>query len=66
MALSNSARRFKDTYANLDFWELHAVQQVIIEDYEKARDKGHMHAAGHILEDVNAIGEVLDERDGTK
>ena len=64
--MSLKAKRFRDVYAALSFWELHGVQRVYIADYIRERDAGNTGLAAAILADINALGEVIDERDGTR
>ena len=66
-------------YKALDFWAIHKIQKVYITDYEllksEAADqvrrndfagaKSTMERAERVLEDINALGRILDERDGT-
>lgn len=59
------AVQYAASYAGLSFWELHRVQLVHIADYQRFKAEGDTSRADSALRAVNAIGEVLDERDGT-
>lgn len=64
--MSLRARQFRDAYAALSAPGIWAIQRVYIADYIRERDAGNTGHAAAILADINALGEVIDERDGTR
>lgn len=64
--LSPRAQRLVTAYADSDLQTLLSVQRVHVTDYYRYRAEGLSEAAGAALEAVNALGEVIDQREGTQ
>lgn len=62
--LSLPARKMLTVFSHLSFDELLGVQRVYIEDYKRWKAEGDVMAA-ITLDQVNAMGEVIDMMDGT-
>lgn len=67
MALSPLAQHIQNIHESTDFWTLHNIQRVHIDDLErlKAEEEPNNELIASVMRVINAYGEVLDERDGT-
>lgn len=63
--LSLPARKMLTAFSHLSFDELLGVQRVYIEDYKRWKAEGDDVMAAITLDQVNAMGEVIDMMDGT-
>lgn len=63
--LSLRARKMFTVFSHLSFDELLGVQRVYIDDYKRWKAEGDDVMAAITLDQVNALGEVIDLMDGT-